>query len=351
MTRTSIIAIVLLCCSAPLFASHRKLPSKKEAKIMLQQAADAANLWEAGTPPYHLSAVVHLELGRQTFKGRYDLWWAAPDKYREGFLMPAEGGTIVETDLALGDKFYVLRNAPTLSIPLFETRNALHGVVLRIRGTRKDKVQSIYRNKRRQETCIEAGNGDTMGFTKSCFDPTQNLMSSDVTPNPMVDNTPAAVDAGKSFAWSLDQFAGFAGTKRFPHRIVVHRYDLTLTLAIKTLEQRPTFNSDTFQPMPRSTVSPWCANPTVGNSSEQLKELRTLPSVELRSPGSYIAYYIRVQRDGRVSEVVPVSSGGKSIDHRMENWLRTYRHSVLTCSGRTIPWESIFVVPETISFY
>ncbi|MGH9715145.1 MAG: hypothetical protein ACRD4R_00215 [Candidatus Acidiferrales bacterium] len=349
-------AALVLTCSLLVWAGHPKLPSKKQAEAMLQRAADAANLWAPGTPPYHLSATVHLELGGSKFDGRYDLWWAAPDKYREGFLMPANGGTIVETDLALGNKFYVLRNTPALSIPLWRTRNLIRSVAMRIYSQDTMDIGAVHRSKSggTDKTCVDAGENEmqlTIGaVTELCFDAAGDLISTSTVPGSEV-RTPEQVDAIKAMAWTAEEFQAFATGKRFPHRIGIHQNDLALELTVNTLETSAHFDHDTFEPSARAAVLDWCPNPMIGKNSKEMKYVRNGPHVNTKVPGSYIAYYVYVQPDGNVSKVVPLRSDGKSVDRRMEDWFRKFPFPTRSCGGQRIPWEGIVNPPEIISFF
>lgn len=334
--------VILLFCVTTVFAAHQKLPSKKEAEMMLQQVSDAANLWEPGTPPYHLSAAVHLELGGSKFDGRYDLWWAAPDKYREGFMMPVQGGMIAETDLALIDKFYVLRNTPTLSIPLFEARTVLHGGAWWTGEGQTRKVWSIFRDTG-NDSCIDSYTGSEALLTEACFDAAGEVVSVGAKPNAQ---GPAAIDALEIWMWRLGQFTDFANSKRFPYEIEARQYYLAIAISVKSLDTISRFDDDTFEPPAHAMALPWCSDPTIGRDSEHAKHFSEKPYVEVQPPGSYAAYYIYVEPDGRVSEAAPVRSGGDANDKRMENWLRKYPYATRSCGGQPVPWESIELLPE-----
>lgn len=355
---------------------------------MLRQASDAANLWKAGTPPYHLSAVVHLELGRQKFAGRYDLWWAAPDKYREGFLMPARGGTIVETDLALGNKIYVLRNTPTLSIPLWELRRAMRAVSPTIVGdpvaaiehlaavsvhTHVSRVFSA-KHAGKKETCVEVkhsirvhrslsvtftvnslpANGEPATMVKACFKPPSGDIASVTTepdPGMAVLSLPAAIESGGYVKWRADDFAQ-ADEKRYPKQIEIDDFNMRLAITVTELTHTSKFDSDTFQIPPHSVAWDWCPNPDYNYGNSTINDLtQSQTSVfadnpfQMHIPHQYIAYYVRVGRDGRVSKFVTLSSAGTATDGRIKEWLRRSRYGILSCGGHAIPWEGIVTAP------
>lgn len=313
---------------------------------MLQRASDAANIWEAGTPPYHLSTAVHFKLGGRKFDGRYDLWWAAPDRYREGFMMPAEGGVIAETDLALGNKFYTRRNTPTLSIPLWETRRALRMLPKMILGEGGRGIWRRYWNKRMKQSCIDKEYGVEFLF-ESCFDATsRKLETVRLEPKPQANLMPAAESMLNIEGSEANDFADFPIGKRFPHKLNYREYDMSIQITVLSLEPDSRFDNDTFVPTPRSKVSEWCPAPVLGPEPQHRNDF---PLAQSDAPGKFIAYYIHVAPDGHVLEVVPVRSGGSSLDGRMEKWIRGTKYGTLSCSGHAIEWEGIEEAPEEIT--
>src|SRR5271165_6105607 len=93
----------------------QSLPSKEEAISLLQRAFEGMKLQEAGTPPYHLVARVHIEMEGTFRDGVYEVLWAAPDRFRENFKIEA----LAETDLVLSDKLYVFRTSPLVMFPFY----------------------------------------------------------------------------------------------------------------------------------------------------------------------------------------------------------------------------------------
>ena len=109
--RTIFFALLALAFAVPA-VSAQNVPSKKEAKELLRKAAADSELRGSGAAPFHLLANFKYTLDNNTVDGMYELFWAAPDKYREYFKM----GDVVETDIAAGNKLYVERS--TKAIPL-----------------------------------------------------------------------------------------------------------------------------------------------------------------------------------------------------------------------------------------
>jgi len=101
----------------------QSLPSKREAVILLQKAGEQTLLAVPGRPSFHIVAKLHHVVGTNSFEGSYELLWATPERFREEFRLGDAG----ETDVALEDKIYVLRNTPTPIDTLFLIR-ALTGL-------------------------------------------------------------------------------------------------------------------------------------------------------------------------------------------------------------------------------
>lgn len=60
------------------------LPSKDEAKLLLEAAVEKTHLSAVGSPPYHLRAKVKsFASKRDTIEGTYEVWWASPERWRE----------------------------------------------------------------------------------------------------------------------------------------------------------------------------------------------------------------------------------------------------------------------------
>lgn len=377
MKRILVTSAALLLCGYAVFASHQTLPSKEEAEAALQHAADAVDFWEVGTPPYHLSAAVHLEIGGRKYDAQYGLWWAAPNKYRELFLMPTDAGTIVETDLALGNKFYTVRNSPTLSIPQWEVRNAIRGLshaiyantpgvinnpaiaqgatniarvfAAEIGGVRKTCVD--IRREREFQHPFLMGVRPLM-IAEACFDSASGEVSSIMTKVDPALSTPGTEELARGQGWLADNFSKM-GEKRFPEHMTVRNFDLKLDLKVRELVQTDKFPSDTFQAPAHSVPEDWCPNPTYDRSHSDIDNLDLSELMDHESfsgkpsplllgvPREYLAYYIQVGSDGRVTSTVPLRSGGPVIDTYVEQFFRAERFGILSCGAQRIPWEGI----------
>src|SRR5271154_6510781 len=113
------ILITVACASLALLLSTpsraQGVPTKQEAAELNRRVSENMRLQASGTVPFHLTAAFHIEIAGQSFDGTYEILWLNPEQHREEFRM----GKIGETDLLLGDKRYVLRTTPTLTLQLW----------------------------------------------------------------------------------------------------------------------------------------------------------------------------------------------------------------------------------------
>ena len=108
-------AIVLISALQLLFAPSiraQALPSKPEAADWVRKAIEASYLDAPGASPFHLVAKIHYTVGEQVLDGSYEILWAAPDRYR----LELRLGSVGETDVILGNKKYVARTTPTMTL-------------------------------------------------------------------------------------------------------------------------------------------------------------------------------------------------------------------------------------------
>jgi hypothetical protein len=320
----------------PFAASAQSLPPRKEAAILLQKAAEAADLRAAHDPPFHLVVNIHYEIGRQSLEGTYELLWASPDRYRANFRMnPA-----TEIEIASGDKLYTLRNTPTLVLPLWTVRNMLNSLQNYFYGPHLmiDKIYSAQANGEKQ-ICIDSGDESTK--RQACFEGSTNQalflgVAAEFSHS-------AYHDEKKLFGMELNDFFSL-GHKRYPRQIVRHQYDEKAQVEVKVLEQVTAFDKDVFAPPDGSEVRDWCPNPdTKGKATHG-----SAPTFNMHSPGSLYAYYVIVGNDGHVKKAAAMRSIESSMDERMKEWLQTWKFPVILCNGKPIEQEAVVEVPIRI---
>lgn len=329
----SIAACVSLVCGLSFWLDAQTVPTKKDAEAILQNASEGADLWASDSAPFHLVASVHYELGGQPSDGTYDLLWRSPDQYREYFEMR----TAKEMEIASGGKLSILRNTPTLTMPLWSTRKNLRFIKnyflrQKVKRVRAGKVKGI------DATCIDSES--EFAERQDCFDPTNNQ----VVHVSFVEK----LRHGANFTLGKAELTSFTslGKKRYPLRIVTNELDEKLDVTITTFEKPESISEDSFVSPPDAQIFDWCPNPTISGHIE-------LPSGavgRMDAPGGTFLYYVLVGRDGRVKKSAPMRSAGPQVDHKMATWLHMAKFPVQSCGGNPVEYETAFFTPLAIQF-
>jgi hypothetical protein len=343
MNTPKIIALLFLLAQMDYrLVGAQALPTKKEAALLLQQAAQATNLSTSDTPPFHLVAVVHYEIGGESADGKYELLSASPDRFREDFRV----GSIAETDVALGDKLYIMRNTPTMTLPLWSVRKSIVSSKYFISGL-EPKVKRVYsapdgKNQAcvdsstqfvRRQTCFDLATHKAVSFNA-------NAMSSDsVSMSPVRELKNLSVI-------ELGDFVDMSA-KRYPLRIHRQEMDEKIDLKIEKLEQVKSFGDGVFTLTPGANELEWCSKPETKGA---IDKPHTVPRVTMEAPGNRFAYYVLVGSDGRVEKWAPLRSGGSFLDDWMKDWLKDARFPVSVCGGKSIEYETVVSPPTHIHF-
>ena len=315
----------------------QSLPTKKEATGLLQKAAQAANLRTADSPPFHLMAKVHYEIGRQTLDGMYEFLWVSPEKYRETFRM----ADVAEIEIALRDKLYTLRSTPALTLPLWSIRKSLISAKNFYPGS-EPKIKKVYAAQvdGKDGLCFEFG--DDSVERQACFERATNKVVSfryvAIPPHgPLSITTKELKHVDES---ELGNFVD-ASAKRYPMRIHRQQSDEKLEIKIEALTQGMTFSESEFTPPPNAVAYDWCSSPVAKGALQ----IDFQPILKLDPPGATFAYYVLVGTDGRVKKWAPSRSGGKFVDERMEIRFREARFPIFSCGSKPIEYETLFDAP------
>ena len=326
----NISAFAILACTLAFWLDAQTLPTKKDAEGILQNAAEEADLWTSDSVPFHLLASVHYELGGQPSDGTYELLWRSPDQYREYFEMR----NAKEMEIASGGKLSILRNTPTLTIPLWNTQRNLRFIKNYFLREKVKRVHTTQVNGM-QATCIESEGKFTE--TQNCFDPNNNLAVH-----------VSFVEKWTSSAWGKSELTSFTslGRKRYPLRIIRKEFDEQLDVTITTLEEPKSLSEDLFVSPADAQVFDWCPKPTRSGHLE----FPPGPVGRMDSPGANFAYYVLVGRDGRVKRSAPMRSAGTPVDHKMATWLKMAKFPVESCGGNPVEYETVMSAPLEIWF-
>lgn len=329
----NIAACASLVCAFPLWLDAQTLPTKKEAEAILQNASEAADLWASDSAPFHLLASVHYELGGQPSDGTYELLWRSPDQYREYFEMR----TAKEMEIASGGKLSILRNTPTMTIPLWSAQRNLRSIKSYFLRLKVKRVRAVQVNGM-EATCVDSEG--TSSERQDCFDSSNNLAVS----VSFVEKLPFGRNSDCCRA-ELTSFASL-GKKRYPLRIITKEFDEKLDATITTFDRPKSISEDLFVSPADAQIFDWCPNPTTSGHIE-------FPSGavgRMGAPGGTFPYYVLVGRDGHVKRSAPMRSAGRQVDHKMATWLQMARFPVQSCGGNPVEYETVMVAPLEIWF-
>ncbi len=331
--RRVLIPILLLAFAAEALATlttaAQALPSKKEAAAIMQKAFAAMNLTSPGSPPFHLVAQIHYELGGDGRDGVFELFWAAPDRWREGFKMDRVDS---EIDIALGDKLYTLRHNASASLPLLRVRRVLH----------PGESNAVSRNFKVGKVTSEQLNGEQV----TCFDSKRGVVEErtcfDSPRNQIVD---ASYRGQTGWTASLDgERSDFVavGDRRYPRHFVSHYFDENMDIRITTLAVATDFPEGVFTPQLGAAVSDWCAAPV-----EKGETSPGFGRIILHEP-ALVAYDLLIARDGKVEKSAPLRPADPNEDTQLNTWFREARFPKKFCGANPIEYERLFYLPNNL---
>lgn len=336
---------------AALPAASQSLPSKKEAAVVLQKAADATDLRAPDTPPFHLVAHVHHESAGYRADGVYELLWASPDRYRENFTMQVGQDTIAESDVAWTDKFYTARNTPVESLSLWRVRRTVRSIHRFFFGGDKAKVRRVYSatGAGKMLICFDAPLSNEDQKSRTCFDPsTLKAVSLSLKTEPPPLSWPGPTRAAVADSEVQAEFSDFTdvGEKRYPRHINLREFGDAVEVRVDVLDRVAEFGSNVFVPSPESVARDWCSEPV----TKGIRSYPLVPPVTMSPPLRLIAYYVLVGRGGRVEKSAPLHPAIKGVDSQVESWLASVRYPVDLCNGKPIEYEIVIQPPLHIQY-
>jgi|ERR1700675_2138908 len=333
--RRELIATVALFVAMALVvappACAQSLPTLDEASALLKKAIDTTNLKAPGGPPFHLIAKIHYALDDKTADGKYEILYAAPDRYRVQLQLDGVG----ETDVALGDKLYVARETPTLTYPFWSIREFLWEPGWPFLGA-DPKATRVYTSKAGTEVrpCLQA-EGEEAVSKQVCFDAaTHAVVSIHVAGNPLMAD-PETV----RFENNLDDFIDL-GPIRYPRHLLKRFFSETIEATVERLDSVDKFSDDAFSVPPNAHVRDWCASPVLENEAK-FPAPRHPTDPWLRTK-DFIAFYLLVRKDGYVKNILMLhSSGNARTDRVFATVTKNGRYVTDLCGGKAIEYETV----------
>jgi hypothetical protein len=310
-------------------AAAQSLPSKKEAAALMQKAFADMDLTSPGSPPFHLIAHVHYELAGDGRDGIYELFWSAPDRWREGFEMERVDP---EIDWALGDKLYTLRGNPSASLPLLRVRAVLHS----------GRSDAFAWNLKVNRVTSEQLNGDQVTCISSKQDPIEEHACLD-SGNNLIESVRDQGQAGWTAYLNTERsnFKTLAG-KRYPTHYISHYFDENMDIKIQTVALANDAVERVFTPQPGALASDWCATPV-----EKGETSPGYPELSMHKP-ALIAYYLLVARDGKVKTSVPLRPADPNYDAELNGWFRNVKFPTKSCGSNPVEYERLFYLPSNL---
>jgi len=319
-------------------AGAQALPTLDEASALLKKAIDATSLRAPGVPPFHFVAKVRYTLDDKTTDGTYEILYAAPDRYRVELRL----GAIGETNVALGDKFYIVRTTPTMTLPFWSLETFFWQPGILYVGI-EPKAKRIYTSTvgTNVRTCVDAET-EKAATKQICFDPASNAVVSISIKGKPPFGTPKDVE----FENDLDDFTDL-GAIRYPRHLMKKFVTETIEATVETLVAVDTFADSVFTPPEKAEAHDWCSSPVHENQPSK-PPTHAHPKGYWLSMNALTAYYLFVGKDGYVKKHVLVhSSGDATIDKFVGLLYEKTKFGIHTCGGRPIEYETIAVGGRT----
>ena len=303
------------------------MPSRRRADALIRDVIRGQALQAPDNKPFHLVVNVRYTYAGATAVGKYELLWAAADRFRENFRMD----DAVETDMALGKKIYIFRNTPTLTPQFLHVRNLVKNPLELFLGL-GFRVDQIYF-------------GGTAGQASDCIALSKNQKDT-VCLDPTTD-APSAVhfhrgSASTPFSLEEHDFLN-VGALQYPRQITEDNGEEAIQIEVETLEKVTAFAPEVFQPVAKSVVRDWCPRPKLGYSFTSLPFPRTNPV------GLYYPFYLLTGTDGHIKKFIPLRSSTPPISPAVAKWIREAQFPIFVCGSVPLEDEQLFMYPFRIT--
>lgn len=309
----------------------QSLPSKKEAVELLTRADEQMWLTVPGRSPFHFAAKLHYTVGTNSSDGVYEVFWAAPGRFREEFRL----GPIGETDVALDDRLYILRSNSVLTYPQWRVR-----MLTRLPATNEVAPAPL------QVTKIYASGG--AGGNLVCFDfaePSKGRTEClDSRMGRLVSVEHNAKHGKTTIGLVEDRFMSL-GPINFPGHMLSTIDDESLEVSVEKFESVTHFADEVFVPPAGASSRDWCAKPEVAKQLDPDLFPRLLSGgLFSPEPKGFRGYYFQVGSDGSVERFAEIYSDGTA-RRTTRGDPSLGRFPIHSCGGKPIEYETFFIVP------
>ena len=304
-------------------ARAQSVPSRKDATILLHAAIARADLSSADTPPFHLVAAVHYDLDGQASDGSYEIFWAAPDRFREELHLGAISDIRVFSESAL----YVARNTPVATLADWSITQLVRSPLGLSEKWGVDRVFSEHKSNP-HPTCYELIRDDQTVHV--CLDPQTN--------------DPASVNVesrtlGVLSQTELSEYMVF-GKRRFPGRLVRHVPTQNITITVNTLETIASPKEELFTAPTGAEKWDWCPDALpAGYVTGAEGEIGPQVPIDV-IPRGITAWYFLIGRDGYVKKSAAIHSDAGFARRYSYRYVGA-RYPVAFCGKKAIEYELV----------
>lgn len=315
-------------------ARAQSLPSNAEATALLRKAIEATDLRATSAPPFHLIASFHYVSEGKSSDGKYELLWAAPDRYRVNFVL----GSIDETDIVLADKIFIARSTPTLTFPKWVVEPFLWFPVNQLEDKAATRVFSTQIDGKMQ-TCLDAGS-DKYAERRACLDPaTNDLMSVTVRAT--------AVKGNGKFQLELSDFVS-VGTLHYPKHILLRNAIWSVSAEVEKFVETVDFDPNVFVPPANVITRGWCPKLADKDQTSQTTPSRFSAPRPFPEVSGYTAWYFLVSPEGNVTNSVLLHSSGLSLPTKLDSGILGTRRRIHSCDGKPIEYETVMWIADIV---
>jgi hypothetical protein len=350
------LAAVLLLIILGAVARGQEVPTNEEASMWMMKGSGASDVGRGWPQSYHLTARVRYEAEGKVQEGTFEISAAATDRYRLDFKL----GEIFATEMALGERYYVLRSKPDENhLPVIErflvASLVFHPLMdLTATGVRVSRVW-LEPNVEGNQICMEAA-GDDRYAKQECFDAkTRGLVSATIRDLSKYASDPSAT------ALQASDFVD-VGKLRYPRKIKKQFLTGTAEIEVDKFEETETFEENLFTPPAGATSREWCAKPAITRperpgmpASAMRTSGMTVPEMvpaTLRGPmgrgnGPNAYRYILVGPDGKAELATPLASVVNGKPGGPVHLLNE-TYPVHACNGKGIEYEMVGLMATSI---
>jgi hypothetical protein len=350
------VAAVIVTLLAGTLAWGQELPANDEARMWMMKGSGSSDMGRGWPQSYHFLARVRYKRENKVEEGAFEIRWQAADRYRLDFKL----GEIFATEMALGDRYFVLRSKPDENhLPAFErflvASLVFHPLMdMTATGGTVSRVW-LEPNVEGNQICMEAA-GDERYAKEECFDAkTRKVLSATIRDLSKYASDPGATVLQES------EFVD-VGKLRYPRKMKKQFLTGTAEIEVDKFEETEAFEESVFVPPAEAISREWCAKPAV-----TMPERPGMPASAMRGTGMAVsemvpptlrgpmgrangpnAYrYILVGPDGRVELATPIPSfvndkPGKPVH------LTNETYPVHACNGKGIEYEMVGLMATSI---